>query len=220
MEAVLLFIIKASLLLLLPCIGIVLWAAPRERREREEEERKRQESAHQINVFAATHMNGWDYVPAILNGDQGFVAMSEDGRSIRYATYSGGKEGHPLIAERTFPVNSILSFDIVTPETTKTITHEEKVPVAVRQKRSTVGRAGGGGVLLGPIGAAAGAASGLSGTDKIEYHTTERQETITVKGDASLVLGLTGVGLSRLKIQFDPPRLADEWWYRIQSAKG
>lgn len=173
-----------------------------------------------IETFKLTYLHGWKCITTgKVNGVPGMVAIAENGLLMKLVTYSEQEEDYILADNLVISPKAILSFDVVIPEKSRIVTHTDKVPVTVKQKRSTVGRAAVGGLLLGPVGVAVGAASGLNGKDKVEYHEVKRNETITEKGAALLVLGIKDPVNPKLTIKFDKAGEANEWWYRIQSAR-
>lgn len=170
--------------------------------------------------FGGVALRGWEHItPASINGSNGFVAITGNGLLLRFVTYNRANDTFSIISDTTIAVRSILSFDVVIPERSKTITHNDKIPVVVKEGRSPVGRALVGGVLLGPVGAVVGAASGVGGKTKVEHKQVQRSETIKVKGPSKLVLGVQDLATPVLRIEFEPSSLSNDWWYRIQSAR-
>lgn len=172
-----------------------------------------------LSKFIKAETAEWLHVtPAKVNGRNAVIGLSEGGE-INLKTYVEMNGLYIVKAHKSLSSQHIISFDVEAPDRTKLVTHKEKVPVATKKKRSSVGRAIVGGVALGPLGAVVGAASGLNGKEQVTYHEVKRQETVKVKGDPLLVLGVRELDEPKLVICFEPAKLAEEWWYRIQSLR-
>lgn len=169
---------------------------------------------------ATSLFTGWSHItPAQINGSSGVFALSENGLLVRYLTYDDTKADFEKRKDRTFAARSVLSLDVVIPDVTKTRTNYERVAEPVQKNRSVVGRAAVGGVVLGPLGAVVGGMTGLQPNTKIVERTVKKTETYQTKGPSVLVIGLRDVSEPVLRVMFDPSKLSNEWWYRLNAAR-
>jgi hypothetical protein len=144
--------------------------------------------------------------------------INANSTALRFITFS--ENGEPLI-ERVFQiaVKSIISMGMERPEIVTTVSDIQYVPVTIQKQKRPITRAVVGGALFGPVGAVVGAVSGVGGRieTKVEAHRTTRRKTLL--GSSQLVLGTSDPNHICVKIEFDPVKLAEEWWYRIQAAQ-
>jgi hypothetical protein len=146
------------------------------------------------------------------------IALGADDRLLRIAQFSD--EGKfEVLSDKILALNKIISLDIAFPTVTKTVYDVQAVPIVSKQKRSPVGRAVVGGILLGPLGAVVGAASGLNGAVTTNVEERQVAKKIESRGDAQLILGIADVEVPVLKIELEPPQLAGEWLHRIRAAQ-
>ncbi|MCB4861960.1 hypothetical protein K7W03_20420 [Sphingobium sp. PNB] len=171
-------------------------------------------SLRKYNTFLAIHFDDWEEATKAKVGRYNCViAIAKDRSSIRIARYFETAERYLLSKDEKIDISNMATAEVVIPEHQETVTRTDKVPVAVKQNRSPVARTLVGAVLLGPVGAVAGAASGLGGKTIVEYHGMERQETITVKDAPRFILMLKGG--EKITIDFERPQSAGEWHHRL-----
>jgi hypothetical protein len=94
----------------------------------------------------------------------------------------------------------------------------ERQPVVVQQRKSPVGRALIGGIALGPIGAIAGAASGLNGKSTIKYVEKTVRKEVETEGPKLLVVGTSDPAQPMLKIMAPRDDVTEEWLHRLRAA--
>lgn len=214
-----------------PLVAMLLvWSqAANDHRELEERKLKREamEAAMQFELALVTTLMGkrsadWPYQDRItLEGENGLIGLNGNGTAFCLARYHVAEDEAVATAEETFKVHSIKSITVDQPTKTVTRTHTDRTPVAVQsQKKSPIGRALVGGVVAGPIGAVVGGLSGVGASTEVQYHNTQRSETVTVKGDAVLVIGLADFRRPVLRLKFEDNKVLNEWSRRLWAARG
>ena len=169
------------------------------------------------NTFLAINFDGWREMTMASVGNEKFVfALANDGQTVRLVRYVDTPDKLLLASDRKIELATVATVAVEVPEHAKTVTRQDQMPVAVKANRSPVARTLVGAVLLGPVGALAGAASGLGGKTTVQYHAMEREETVTVKGDPRLVL--TFDDATQLSILFEPAHMANHW-HRLLTGK-
>lgn len=150
---------------------------------------------------------------------QDCVVMFARGRNaVRIIPYQLDEEFFELDAIE-LALTDIISLDIARPKVTKT--RKKTVPVSIveNKRKSPVGRAAVGGVLLGPVGAVVGAASGLNAKTETRIENREVSERYETDGDPQLVVGTKLDDFPVLKLKFDPVANAETWMFKIRGAQ-
>jgi len=155
---------------------------------------------------------------AKIDDTQGVVCMDEQGKCLvlfELDEFGAGDEAEP---KRAVPVTDIVSLSVEYAHKSKTVKQRERVPLAVRPKRSPVARALVGGVLAGPVGAMVGGMSGLSGGSDIKYGEVSRMEKVSYEGDPTIILDVDNLSRPQLSIKLESRRETDEWLSRLKAA--
>jgi len=155
---------------------------------------------------------------AKVDGHYGFIAIDAAGTTVRLATFARDVATFTLIADNTLPVSAIRQLDIDQPQIAKTLTHNETVPVAVGNTRSSGKRALIGGLVAGEAGAIVGGMSGLGGKTKIQHVAVKRNETVYRKGHPTLILHVDDMDHPRRSITFDTVAETNDWSSRLHHA--
>ncbi len=107
--------------------------------------------------------------------------------------------------------NQIVEVAVSQDDVTETYIRTVSTPVAVAKKKSSIGRALVGGLLLGPAGAVVGAVSGAATTSQIKTVVTTQEDTRTVAGPPTLTLTVRGNPYSFERVTFSTMDEARSW---------
>lgn len=116
-------------------------------------------------------------------------------------------------------LRNVVEARVERPTKYRTVTRTEDVYVPQANRKSTLGRTLAGGVLLGPIGAMAGAASSMKGPPpKKETRTIDEQ--VPYEGAPFLYVTTRDLHRPTLRFEFYSVQVAEEWRSRIVAAMG
>jgi len=162
-------------------------------------------------VWSAQNECVVNLVPAIF-------AMNNNCSAISIMPYVLGEifEALPPIH---FSLESVFSAEVRWKELKETFFRTEVVPISSTNKRSPVGRALVGAVLLGPAGLVIGAASGLGGKTTITSQERKVLDERIVKGKPTLVIGTTDPNFPVVEVSFRSDNVPDHWLGQIRAAK-
>lgn len=213
-------------IIVLAIVGFIIWAvsssnaaAAREAEARRLEREREETFASNRRELIDRHLADWPIrAIAKIDGALGMVAMNGDGSELRIVTCRRENVEIEVIDEETISTSQVTTLAIDQPSRPKTVTHRDKVPVAVGSGRSSVGRAVVGGVVAGPAGAVVGSISGLGGKSQIEDETATRSETIYVKGHPKLIVGVDDLVRPRRVLEFETVTETNDWSSRIYNA--
>lgn len=164
-------------------------------------------------------LSGWSLIEKVtVDSRPARIALSEDGKSLRFLSWKRQGNGIVNVTDRTYPTKAVIGLAIDQPDVSRIVTHKEKTPVAVNVRRSAGGRALVGGIVAGPAGAVIGGASGLNGKTKITMVETERHETVDSKGHPTLIVQLDDLASPRRALVFSDVKTTNEWSSRIHAA--
>jgi hypothetical protein len=110
---------------------------------------------------------------------------------------------------------SILLAELNSPSVQKYVREVKTEAVVIQTKKSSIGRALVGGVLLGPVGAVVGAASGVGGKQEIKHVQTPISREVTSKGPLEVVLRLNDMQKPMLRLRGETNAKTEEWFHRI-----
>jgi len=168
-------------------------------------------------AFKAARREQWAVNECSFRGHSALFGIKKDNSAIGVVTYRlEGAEFHAGTPVEV-PVAMLLSAKVVRDDVREAYWRTEIVPVAVKNKKSPVGRALVGGVLLGPAGVVIGAASGLGGKSQVINEERRVMDERVVKGPPRLVIGTATNGV--LNISFEAENHAEHWANQIQAAR-
>ncbi|QCQ98501.1 hypothetical protein [Brevundimonas sp. SGAir0440] len=162
--------------------------------------------------------------PWFYSDDQTEKAIGEVPGGIRIASWKTPpshfigtgvdfSEGMKFAPEKDVIVNfrDIVDVTVTQDDVIETYTRTVSTPVSVAKKKSSIGRALVGGVLLGPAGAVVGAVSGAATTSQIKTVVTKQQDTRVVAGPPTLTITLSGKPYTFERVTFATMDEARSW---------
>jgi hypothetical protein len=162
---------------------------------------------------------GWTpNIVAKVNGQTSFVALSPDDQlAVTHLSNARDiRDDDQLLLPRAELVSAALEGSMVT----KRMQVTEREPLIVQQKKSAVARALVGGALLGPVGAIAGAGSGLNKKTEIRYRDRQVWKQVECEGPKTLVVGTADRRSPVLRIECPSDSLTVEWFHRLNALIG
>jgi len=163
--------------------------------------------------------SGWRYrALAVIDQQDGIIAMDADGASIRLVTLCRDAASCMLEKDEILPMAAVRQVAIHQPKVAKTIIHNETMPVAVGNGRSPGSRALVGGLIAGEAGAIVGGMSGMGGKTKIQHVAVKRHETVYRKAHPTLILHVNDLTRPRRSITFDTVATTNDWSSRLHHA--
>ena len=156
----------------------------------------------------------WPYATYCkLDGKHADLLLSHDGSKLKFLL---GAAGAPSSGSAIYELNasSIVDVGLERRTTIKNQSRVEDVILPQANRKSTVGRAVVGGVLLGPVGAVVGAASSMKGPPpKIEKCTvvdTVEEETVPL-----IVLSTRDLARPVIRLDVIGKARTEEWYARL-----
>jgi hypothetical protein len=168
-------------------------------------------------AFKATRHKYWAVNECTFRGRTALFGIKKDNSAIGVVTYRLDDDEFQPGTSLEVPVGMVLSAKVERDDVRETFYRNEVVPVAINNRKSSVGRALVGGALLGPAGVVMGAASGLGGRSDIITKTQKVADERIVKGPPLLVIGTATNGV--LHISFAVESHAEHWANQIQAAR-
>lgn len=152
------------------------------------------------------------------SGDNGAaISIDEKANEIILIKYKIETEGHVILDRKCISVSDIVKTEVIQLKKTKTFSVESYVPVVTTKKKSALGRAAVGAVVLGPVGAIVGAVSAVPATSITENKKVVSTEQREIDGDIVLSVWEKGNLTSPYKFIFSTTDAAFAVKYHIES---
>lgn len=204
-------------------IGMAVVSRRAKESERKHEIAKRQAArvvtasiAEQNRKKIDSDLQGWLLRTPAYEGDRdGYVAVSADESELAIYHCSSTRD-HAKSDFKRIPVARLRSVELETTTKMGTKVHVDRVPVVTQQKKSAGGRAIIGAIALGPVGAIAGAASGLNKKTTTTYKEVKRTEQVEVAGPKVIVVGTGDLTTPVIRLRCRTDALTEEWAHRLE----
>lgn len=212
------------ILIVIAVVAFFAWAIRQSRKEQKHLALLKADAAARKDQFYLSNLRAprakfveWTSVNAQVNGRPSLIAISGDKLAV---TYLSDARATRTEDELIFPVGSLVSASLEGTKATERKLVTEREPVIVHQKKSPVARALVGGALLGPVGAIAGASSGLNSKSHIRYKETKVYKDVECEGPKLLVVGTSDVRSPALRITCPSDKQTEDWFHRINALLG
>jgi len=169
-------------------------------------------------AFRESFDDDWVHNGCTVDGATTIIALKKDFRAVCIVSYEVGDVFSAGVV-KDIPIEQIISCELQRENIVEKFYRTELVPVSQSNKRSPVGRAVVGGLLLGPAGLVMGAASGLGGKTTITTKEIQVRDERVVEGPPVLVLSTVNEQNDRFKIRFAEDALAEHWEHQIRAAR-
>ncbi|WP_292084440.1 MULTISPECIES: hypothetical protein [unclassified Brevundimonas] len=150
-------------------------------------------------------------------GNGAAISIDEKSNEIIMLDYKIETEGHIVIDHKCISAKNIIKIDVIQLKKTTTVPVESYVPVVTTKKKSALGRAAVGAVVLGPVGAIVGAVSAVPATNITENKKVISMEQREIDGDIVLSIWEKGNLTSPKKFIFSNTDAALAVKYHIES---
>ena len=212
---------------LLACIVGIVMSVSKAQARRDEEERDlalrnaafgRERAAREaLEAYRTTLREVWVLNECRYKDAPALFALKRDSTVFAIFPYTLS-QGCVAATPIEIPTATILSVELRRDDVKERYERTELVPTEITNKKSPVGRAVVGGLLLGPTGAVVGAASGLGGKAKVTVEERKVADERIVKGPPKLIIGAQVAG-GVFSLEFAVQDHADHWRNQVRSAR-